>query len=81
MRVCGPQTTGGYGYAENARRLEEAEELLEQRGFTVFWFGEGEKGIQGKNYTHQSVMEFLYFTRSTSLIKTPAGAEVSICAK
>ena len=57
VRVCGPLTTGGFGYDENARRLEKAEQYLEEHGHTVFKFGDSEAHIKGKNYEYNAVME------------------------
>lgn len=36
VRVCGPLTSGGYGYDENLRRFRVAEERLKHEGKTVF---------------------------------------------
>ena len=60
VRVCGPLTTGGFGYDENALRLERAEEELAKQGATVFRFGDAEKEIQGKGYEHQAIMDHFH---------------------
>ena len=60
VRVCGPLTTGGFGYNENALRLERAEEELAKQGATVFRFGDAEKEIQGKGYEHQAIMDHFH---------------------
>ena len=57
VRVCGPLTTGGLGYEANAERLTKAEEILENKGMSVFKFGETEAEIQGKGYSHAAIME------------------------
>lgn len=57
VRVCGPLTTGGLGYEENARRLTRAEKILSERGETVFRFGDSEAHIQGKGYEYSAIME------------------------
>jgi len=57
VRVCGPLTTGGFGYDRNAHRLELAEDILEKKGLTVFRFSESEKEIKGKGYRHEEIME------------------------
>lgn len=36
VRVSGPITSGGFGYEENLRRFIKAQQLLRERGFTVF---------------------------------------------
>ena len=60
VRVCGPLTTGGLGYEENARRLRFAEEVLEKKGFTVFKFDDAEVEIKDKNYPHADVMNYFH---------------------
>lgn len=60
VRVCGPLTTGGFGYEENAKRLRDAEKILESKGFTVFKFDASEAEIQGKNYPHADVMNYFH---------------------
>ncbi len=57
VRVCGPLTTGGLGYEENAKRLSRAEEILSERGESVFRFGDSEAHIQGKGYEYSAIME------------------------
>lgn len=60
VRVCGPLTTGGLGYEANGRRLEQAEDILETKGMTVFRFGDSEKEIQGQNYSHADIMDYFH---------------------
>ncbi|MEK7638932.1 MAG: DUF4406 domain-containing protein [Patescibacteria group bacterium] len=36
VRVCGPLTTGGTTREENQHRLEQAEAILKEKGYTVF---------------------------------------------
>jgi len=60
VRVCGPLTTGGFGYEENARRLAKAEEILEKKGYTVFKFGDAEASIKDKGYSHAAVMDLFH---------------------
>jgi hypothetical protein len=36
VRVCGPLTSGGYGYEENLHRFRIAEERLKREGETIF---------------------------------------------
>ncbi len=60
VRICGPLTTGGFGYAENALRLKKAEEILKSKGYTVFRFGDAEESIKDKHYPHGDVMEYFH---------------------
>lgn len=47
VRVCGPFTSGGFGYDENLRRFKVAEKLLKEKGYTVFeYFGEKSDEVQ-----------------------------------
>ncbi len=60
VRVCRPLTCDGpEGYERNAKRLAEAERILQSRGMTVWTFGEAEEEIFGKNYDHGNI--FTYF--------------------
>lgn len=36
VRVSGPITSGGFGYEENLRRFIKAQQILREKGFTVF---------------------------------------------
>ena len=56
VRVCGPLTTGGFGYERNAKRLADAERILVEKGYTVFAFGDAEESIKDKGYAHSAVM-------------------------
>ncbi len=61
VRVCGPLTCDGEaGYQRNADRLEAAEEILEQRGYTVWKFGDSEKYIQGRNFDHDDIINYFH---------------------
>ena len=60
VRVCGPLTTGGLGYEENARRLTKSEEVLSAKGYTVFRFGDAEASIQDKGYSHENIMNIFH---------------------
>lgn len=60
VRVCGPLTCDGQeGYERNARRLSEAEKILQSRGMNVWTFGGAEEEIFGKGYDHGNI--FTYF--------------------
>ncbi len=59
-RVCGPLTTGGFGYEKNAERLTRAEAVLIEKGYTVFRFGDAEESIQGKGYDHAAIMDIFH---------------------
>jgi hypothetical protein len=60
VRVCGPLTTGGKGYEENVRRLTRSEDILAEKGYTVFRFGDAEESIKDKGFDHTAVMEFFH---------------------
>lgn len=45
VRLSGPLTTGGFGYEENMRWFEKAEEILRQKGYPVFSYAPYEKTI------------------------------------
>lgn len=57
VRVCGPLTTGGFGYEENARRLDAATAELKRRGYSVFDWGPSEEHIKNMNVPHATIME------------------------
>lgn len=57
VRVCGPLTTGGFGYEENARRLTAATAELKRRGYSVFDWEPSEIHIKDMNVPHAVVME------------------------
>ena len=60
VRVCGPLTCDGPdGYERNANRLAQAEEILQNRGLTVWTFRESEEEIFGKGYSNENI--FTYF--------------------
>lgn len=57
VRVCGPLTCDGVeGYARNAERLEKAEHILQLQGNTVWKFGDSERFIQGRNFSHDDII-------------------------
>ncbi len=60
VRVCGPLTSGGFGYEENKRIFLVAEKVLKQKGFTVFDYFEGnddEDHIAAMGLPWEEVME------------------------
>lgn len=57
VRVCGPLTTGGFGYEENARRLNFATAELKRRGYSFFDWEPSEVHIKDMNLPHAVVME------------------------
>jgi len=57
VRVCGPLTTGGFGYEENACRLTAATAELKRRGYSVFDWEPSEAHIKDMNLPHSVVME------------------------
>lgn len=71
VRVCGPLTCDGPdGYQRNAKRLADAEQILQSEGMTVWTFGEAEEEIFGKNFDDGNI--FTYFHKpilETGLIK------------
>ena len=60
VRVCGPLTTGGFGYEENAKRIAAAEKILQAKGYTVFLFGDAEESIKDSGYSHAAVMDLFH---------------------
>lgn len=61
IRVCGPLTADGpEGYERNARRLSDAEQVLERAGKAVWRFGDAEQHIQGKGFAHEDVMKHFH---------------------
>lgn len=57
VRVCGPLTCDGLeGYARNANRLSAAEEILKQKGMSVWTFVESEKDIFGRGFDHNDIV-------------------------
>jgi len=61
VRVCGPLTCDGpEGYERNADRLALAEKILQDKGMTVWTFGESEEEIYGKGYSNENVFEFFH---------------------
>jgi hypothetical protein len=61
VRVCGPLTCDGpEGYQRNAERLSLAEKILQDKGMTVWTFGESEEQIFGRGYSNENVFEFFH---------------------
>ena len=61
VRVCGPlKCDGPEGYANNALRLERAEEFLKAQGMSVWTFGDSENEIFGKNYDHDNIFNYFH---------------------
>ena len=62
VRVCGPLTCDGpEGYEVNAARLTQAENILAQRGKSVWNFDESEKEIFGKGYDHDDIYQYFHW--------------------
>ena len=58
VRVCGPLTADGpAGYERNAARLLQAEEVLKQKGYTVWDFTPSELVIQKYDFKHDDIVE------------------------
>jgi len=60
VRVCGPLTSGGFGYEENKRIFLVAENALKQKGYTVFDYFDGnddEGHIAAMGLPWEEVME------------------------
>ncbi len=61
VRVCGPLTCDGpEGYQRNADRLTQAEKFLQDKGMTVWTFGESEEEIFGKGYSNENIFTFFH---------------------
>lgn len=63
VRVCGPLTSGGYGYEENLRRFRIAEHKLKAEGNIVFDFFDGhddEERIKEAGIDWPTVMEYYH---------------------
>ena len=61
VRVCGPLTADGPdGYERNAARLRLAEDVLEQKGYTVWRFGPSEATIQSGEFSHSAIMDYFH---------------------
>jgi hypothetical protein len=60
VRVCGPLTCDGpEGYERNAKRLADAEKILQSQGKTVWTFGEAEGEIFNNQYLNQASLRKL----------------------
>ncbi len=63
VRVCGPLTSGGYGYNENLRRFRIAEERLKHEGQIVFDYFKGNSDeimIKDAGIPWTDVMEYYH---------------------
>ena len=63
VRVCGPLTSGGFGYDENLKRFTLAEEALRQRGYTVFDYfdsSDDEEQIKAAGIDWEMVMQYYH---------------------
>lgn len=61
VRVCGPLTCDGpEGYLRNADRLALAEKVLQDKGMSIWTFGDSEEEIFGKGYSDENVFEFFH---------------------
>ena len=61
VRVCGPLTSDGpEGYAGNARRLEQAVEILKSKGMSVWSVNGGEQKIKERQCSHSSVCNYFH---------------------
>lgn len=63
VRVCGPLTSGGLGYDENLALFQKANEVLKEKGFTVFDYFEGhhdERQIIDLDLPWEEVMEYYH---------------------
>lgn len=60
VRVCGPLTTGPLGYEKNFERLTRSEEILKQKGMTVFEFGPAEKIIKEKGIDVSLIVDYFH---------------------
>ena len=60
VRVCGPLTSGGFGYDKNLVRFKRAEQALRDKGFTVFDYfdsSDDEEQIKAASIPWEMVME------------------------
>lgn len=57
IRVCGPWTTGGWGYEENLKQYRRAVKALEAKGYTVVDYFTSEETIKTLGAPHQVVMD------------------------
>lgn len=63
VRVSGPITSGGFGYEENLRRFIKAQQVLRDKGFTVFDYFEDnddEAVIKTLDISWEKVMELYH---------------------
>lgn len=57
VRVCGPLTSGGFGYEINAERLSQATKKLISKGYSVWNYETSEKYIKPLNLKWETIME------------------------
>jgi hypothetical protein len=73
IRLCGPLTTSAYGYEDNLKRFLKGQEILREKGLTVFDYFEGhddEEVIQSLNLPWEEVMQYYHRPiMETGLIK------------
>ncbi len=63
VRLSGPLTTSAYGYDDNLRRFLKGQEILRERGYTVFDYFEGhndEDVIKSLELPWAEVMEYYH---------------------
>jgi hypothetical protein len=73
VRLSGPLTSSAYGYEDNLRRFLAGQEILRQKGYTVFDYFEGhddEEVIKSLELPWAEVMEYYHRPiMATGLIK------------
>tara|TARA_B100001989_G_scaffold247442_1_gene219652 strand:- start:1846 stop:2220 length:375 start_codon:yes stop_codon:yes gene_type:complete len=62
VRVSGPITSGGFGYDENLKRFIRAQEILREKGFTVFDYFEDndDEDVIKEHDLQEFVMEYYH---------------------
>ena len=63
VRLSGPLTTSAYGYDDNLKRFLKGQEILREKGYTVFDYLEGhndEDVIKALNVPWDEVMEYYH---------------------
>lgn len=63
VRVSGPLTSGAYGYEKNLERFIKAQQIIKDKGYTVFDYFEDnddESVIKKLDVTWEEVMEFYH---------------------
>ena len=73
VRLSGPLTSGAYGYDENLKRFLKGQDILREKGYTVFDYFEGhndEEVIQSLALPWAEIMEYYHRPiMATGLIK------------